>query len=131
MALAVSVDGRQQILAGELLAVETRDLLIDSVDEHGQPRVVVRVPKAAVARGTAYVGSSPDADLRTLRRPPPGMRRAAEIRPGGSTSNNTLLVQLSRFPSGLTDTLLSRLLAARGQTEVGGPEDADLLDAIR
>ncbi len=131
VALAVRVDGRQQILAGELLAVEPDHLVVDSFDAFGQPRAVVSVPHDVIARGTAYVGSSPDADVRALRRPPPGLRRVLDIRPLGGRLSSDLLVRLSRFPGGVPDGLMAQLLEARGQTEVGGPDQAELLDAIR
>ncbi len=123
VALAVRVEGRQQILAGELLAVEPDALLIDSVDPVGQPRAVVRVPKPSIARGVVYVGTSPGSDVRLLRRTPQGMRRAAEIQLGGRALNGPLLIRLSRFPSGIPDTLLLALAGGSEPGSGGRPRD--------
>ena len=116
VALSVRSGG---IVGGELLAVEADAFLIDAVNQAGAPVRVVRVPKRDVREGAAYVGQVVATDVRQVVTTPPGLRRVARIRAGGR-ARGADLVRLSRFPYGVPDDALARLLEARVQTEVAG-----------
>lgn len=123
--LSVQSNEGSGVLAGELLAVEPDAFLIDAVNQIGQPVRVVRVPMRAVLRGAAYSGRPPRGEYRSVTNAPPGMQRVARLGRTGR-ARGTDLARLSRFPYGVPDEVLTRILDARVQTEVAGLDYAPL-----
>ncbi|PAP77693.1 hypothetical protein BSZ37_15205 [Rubrivirga marina] len=119
LVLAVQSSEASGIIAGELLTVEPDAYLLDAVNQIGDPVRVVRVPMRDITRGAAYSGRSPRGEVRSVVDTPPGMRRVARLGEAGRARGMDLQ-RLSRFPFGIPDAALSRLLDARVQTEVAG-----------
>ena len=115
--LSVRSSEASGILAGELLTVEPDAFLIDAVNQIGEPVRVVRVPRRDVTRGAAFSGRAPRGEFRSVVDTPPGMRRIARLGAAGR-ARGVDLQSLSRFPFGVPDEALARLLGARVQTEV-------------
>ena len=111
------------VIAGELLTVESGAFVIDAVDEVARPTRVVRVPMTSVLRGVVLGGTPSPGEIRDVRRTPPGLERLDRLSENGN-ARRLDLPPLSRFPYGIPDDALDRLLDARGQTEVAGLDRA-------
>ena len=117
------------IVGGELLAVEPNAFLVDAVNQIGEPVRVVRVPMQAVTRGTAFVGTPPRGEIRSVVDTPVGMRRVARLGRGGR-ARGVDLRRLSRFPYGVEEAVLARLLEVRVQTEVADLDFAPIRSTL-